>query len=252
MRALPLAAAVPRARLVDRTSTAMLHLAGLALFTGAVVMFMGIITAESLYPAAYSTSANEISDLGGTRPPEGLVYQPVATIFNTTMLLSGILVALAAVAIGGSVRRWWVTAPIAVLGLAIIAVALFPGPTGTPHAVSAMVAFISGGIAAVTSASVARPPFRYVIRALGTVNLVLLASYFVQGDASPLWILGVGGAERWVAYPILLYLMGFGGYLAGLAATDGGAQAGSGTSSPIVASAVAIDAIRASGAAAGR
>jgi hypothetical protein len=38
-----------------------------------------------------------------------------------------------------------------------------------------------------------------------------------QGDASPLWVLGVGGAERWVAYPVILWLMGFGGYLAGRA-----------------------------------
>jgi hypothetical protein len=27
--------------------------------------------------------------------------------------------------------------------------------------------------------------------------------------------LGVGGAERWVVYPIVLWLIGFGGYLIG-------------------------------------
>ena len=60
-------------------------------------------------------------------------------------------------------------------------------------------------------------PLRYVVALLGTVNLLLLTSYFVLGDANPLWVLGVGGAERWVAYPVILWLIGYGGYLAGAA-----------------------------------
>jgi hypothetical protein len=47
------------------------------------------------------------------------------------------------------------------------------------------------------------------------ITLTALASYFTLGDANPMWELGVGGAERWVAYPEILWLMGFGGYLAG-------------------------------------
>ena len=43
---------------------------------------MGIITAEALYPGTFSTGANEISDLGGTRPPNSVILQPSATIFN--------------------------------------------------------------------------------------------------------------------------------------------------------------------------
>jgi hypothetical protein len=52
---------------------------------------------------------------------------------------------------------------------------------------------------------------------LGVINLACLVSYFTLGDANPMWALGVGGAERWVAYPVLLWAMGFGGYLAGSA-----------------------------------
>ena len=37
---------------------------GLLLLAGATI-FMGIITAEALYPGSFSTGANEISDLGG-------------------------------------------------------------------------------------------------------------------------------------------------------------------------------------------
>jgi hypothetical protein len=56
----------------------------LLLLAGAAIL-MGIITAEALYPAPYHTDANTISDLGGTEPPEGLVLQPSAAIFDATM-----------------------------------------------------------------------------------------------------------------------------------------------------------------------
>ena len=40
--------------------------AGALLFLAGAVVLMGIITAEALYPADYSTAANTVSDLGGT------------------------------------------------------------------------------------------------------------------------------------------------------------------------------------------
>ena len=191
------------------------HLAGFAFFAAGVVVFMGIVTAEALYPLNYTTFGNEISDLGGTRPPEGLVFQPSATIFNTAMLIAGLLVTFGSVMVQRALRRWWVSLPTAILGVGVTLVAIFPGPTGNPHAISAMVAFFAGGFAAVLSSTVVRAPFRYALLALGIVNLACLASYFALGDASPMWALGVGGAERWVAYPEILWLRGFGGYLAG-------------------------------------
>ena len=197
------------------TRVTAMHLSGLFLFSAGAILLMGIITAEALYPAAYSTGRNEISDLGGTRPPMGLVFQPSATIFNLCMMLSGLLVLLGGLSLHRSVRDWIVSAPIVVLGAAALLVGVFPGNTGTPHAISAMVAFISGGVGAVASSRAARPPFRYALLLLGAVNLAMLTSYFTLGDANPMWALGVGGAERWVAYPVILWLMGFGGYLAG-------------------------------------
>jgi hypothetical protein len=34
----------------------------------------------------------------------------------------------------------------------------------------------------------------------------------------PVAILGIGGLERWVAYPVALWVTGFGGYLLGFSA----------------------------------
>lgn len=206
-----------RARSVSLAWTSDLRVAGLAMFGAGALLLMAIITAEALYPFAYSTGGNEISDLGGTRPPAGLVFQPSATIFNVSMIVTGLLLLLGAVVLHRGVRRWTASLPVLVLGGAVLLVGIFPGNTGLPHALSAMVAFWAGGIAAVVASRIAEPPFRYGLMLLGAINLVSLASYFVLGDASPFWALGVGGAERWVAYPILLWTMGFGGYLAGRA-----------------------------------
>lgn len=205
-----------------------LRIAGAALFSAGALLLMAIITCEALYPFAYSTARNEISDLGGTKPPAALVFQPVATIFNVSMMLSGLLLLLGAVVLHRAVRRWSVSLPVLVLGGAVLLVGVFPGNTGQPHALSAMVAFWAGGIAAVLASRVAAAPFRYVLMLLGAINLVCLVSYFTLGDASPFWALGVGGAERWVAYPILLWTMGFGGYLAGRASAKPDEPASSG------------------------
>ncbi|WP_254662945.1 hypothetical protein [Haladaptatus sp. W1] len=45
--------------------------------------------------------------------------------------------------------------------------------------------------------------------------MATLLSVFVLQEANPLNVLGSGGVERWVAYPLLLWVTGFGGYLLG-------------------------------------
>jgi len=52
--------------------------------------------------------------------------------------------------------------------------------------------------------------------AAGAVALLDLALYFALGPSSPFAALGIGGLERWVAYPIILWTVGFGGHRMGL------------------------------------
>jgi hypothetical membrane protein len=208
-----------------RTRVRDLRLGGSLLFAAGAIILMGIITAEALYPAGYSTAANEISDLGGTRPPDSLIFQPSATVFDVSMIVIGLLV------IGGSwfVHRAFgllsVTIPLAVLGIGALGVGVFPGNTGNPHAIFAMVTFVSGGVAALTASRVASAPFRYVSILLGVVSLFTLGSYVILGDSAPLAGLGIGGVERWIVYPVVLFVTGFGGYLAGRADCDRGSRA---------------------------
>jgi hypothetical membrane protein len=113
-----------------------------------------------------------------------------------------------------------VTIPLTVLGVGALGVGLFPGNTGAPHAIFAMVTFVAGGVAAVSAARVTSAPFRQVSFLLGAISLVTLISYIVLGDRSPIAAFGIGGIERWIVYPVILWVIAFGGYLSGRADGD--------------------------------
>ncbi|MEA2518188.1 MAG: hypothetical protein QOF49_268 [Chloroflexota bacterium] len=203
-----------------------LRLGGSLLTIAGVTILMGIITAEALYPHAYSTGGSEISDLGGTRPPNSLIFQPSATIFDLSMVAIGILVMAGSWFAHRVFRRRSVTLPLTVLGIGALGVGLFPGNTGAPHAMFAMVTFVAGGVAAVSAARVATAPFRVVSLLLGGASLLTLASYILLGAGSPMAAFGIGGIERWIVYPVILWVIAFGGYLSGRAdGTDAAAIA---------------------------
>jgi len=106
---------------------------------------------------------------------------------------------------------------------ALWAWANFPA-TPAPHAIFAMVTFVAGGVAAVSAARVTTAPFRLISFVLGAVSLLTLTSYILLGDGSPMAAFGIGGIERWIVYPVILWVIAFGGYLSGRA--DGDRSAG--------------------------
>jgi hypothetical membrane protein len=187
--------------------------AGTSLVLAGVAAFMGIVTASALSPD-YSIR-QDISDLGSTRPPDPVVVEPSATLFNATMLATGALVLLAAVALWRGRGPRPLAGGLAVFGTAVFAVGVFPGNVTPWHGIAAFVTFLSGSV---TARYVDRP-LSHLSLLLGGVSLAVLASVFVYGLAlrapSPLAPLGPGGVERWVAYPPLFWLLVFGGHLAG-------------------------------------
>lgn len=197
-------------------------LAGTLLLLAGAAILIGIITAESLFPRPYNTADNAISDLGSTFEPSGEMRQPSAAIFNTLMIATGLMIAVA----GRALRPLFAgrTLPILVglLGVFIFLVGVFPGTvesgepsSGGVHPLVAFLTFATGGIAAIFAGRVTRPPFRYVSILLGGVGLLsLVLSGWLGGTG-----LGEGGIERWVAYPIILWLVAFGAYVLGAATT---------------------------------
>lgn len=184
---------------------------GLLLFGAGVIALMGIITSEIFYPSGYSTSLHEISDLGSTRPPNSVIYQPSATIFNSTMIVTGILISMAAWFIHSFYHKFTVSVPLGIFGIGIFGVGIFPGNVEFYHGLFSMITFISGGIAAIASFRILETSFKFISIFLGVLSLIL---FFMAGSFIP--ILGMGGTERWVVYPLVLWITGFGGYLLGV------------------------------------
>lgn len=184
--------------------------AGILLFLAGFIALMGIISAEIVYPEGYTTGESEISDLGSTRPPEALIYQPSAMIFNSTMIATGSMVILGAYAASRSGSpRWW-SVLLGLLGAGILGVGVFPGNVPVLHPLFAMFTFVIGGIAAVSSSKALSGPYRYCSMMLGGITLLCLATTGILIPA-----LGDGGAERWIAYPVIFWITGLGGYFMG-------------------------------------
>jgi hypothetical membrane protein len=188
-----------------------LSLSGLLFFIAGFFIFMGIISGEIFYTLEFNTRDNYISELAAALPPVTIVPQPSATIFNVTMITSGIMIIIATYFLQISFKKLLTSIPLGLFGLGLLGVGIFPGNVVPWHGLFALVLFVAGGIAAITSFRIVSSPLRYVFILLGIIALVFPIAYnsFVPA-------LGVGGTERWVFYPIVFWITGLGGYLFGL------------------------------------
>jgi hypothetical membrane protein len=131
------------------------------------------------------------------------------------MILSGIFIIAASFCSHKAFRKKAVTSSLGLFGIGILGVGIFNGSYGDIHAIFALLAFVMGGLAAILSSRIVRTPFNYFSIILGSIALLNLFLFYIIGEASPFFVLGIGGLERWIAYPILLWVTGFGGYLLG-------------------------------------
>jgi hypothetical membrane protein len=188
------------------------HAAGILILAACIIAFMGIITAETTYPS-YSTKENTISDLGSSLPPDPIILQPAATIFNVSMVVAGILLAAGGCLLVRAGFSRLFSLLFTAFGAGVLGVGVFNGSYAGPHTLFAMMTFTCGGCSAVVSYRIIKTPLRYPSLALGMTALTMLLFYSVFGLVGPLSTLGIGGVERWVAYPIILWACAFSGYL---------------------------------------
>jgi len=189
-------------------------IAGACYATVSIGIVMSIITNEALYPRRYTTFANTISDLSGTEPPHSVMLEPSRTIFILTMLLAGAGLLAGTWFLAQAVDRRRFVVAMTVFGIGLVGIGIFPGNVEGFHPLFALLCFVGGSVAAIMSRRVITGPFRYFAVALGTTALV--ATFFgldAFKDWGPQAELGRGGIERWIAYPVLLWLVGYGGYL---------------------------------------
>lgn len=184
--------------------------AGFLFFLAGTVILFGILLAEIFYPVPYSISKNMISNLGATPPPNSVSYQPSASIFDTSMIVAGILILAGAFLARTKIKRL-ILIPAIGMGIGAIGVGIFPAYHVFDHPVSALVAFFFGGLAALLSSSVLSAPYKYIAIILGLISLLFLfLGILLPETVVP--VLGRGGVERIVAYSEVIWLLGFGAY----------------------------------------
>jgi hypothetical membrane protein len=188
-------------------------IAGGLLLTAGAAILMGIITAEALYTAPFNTRM-EISDLGAT--DKGFILHPSSYIFNATMLVSGAMIIVGAYFAHRALHRRAVTIPTGLLGIGTLGVGIFPGNIHPQHPLFAFTAFLAGGVAVLLSYKVTPQPLRSIFAIMGALSLLSTVAGVFLLEWGPIARLDVGGVERWMVYPVVLWLVGFGGYLAAI------------------------------------
>lgn len=174
---------------------------GTLLFIGGAQFLLFLVIAEALYPD-YSVSVNYISDLG---------VGPVSLIFNSSVFLLGIMVVAGAYFVQRALGYRLLFILMTLAGLGGMGVGLFPETVIIIHLIASLIAFLFGGLSAIVSCKLQKPPLSYLSILLGVLSLVAL----VLSCANVFLGLGKGGMERMIVYPVLLWMVGFGGYLIG-------------------------------------
>ena len=107
--------------------------------------------------------------------------------------------------------------PIGIMGIGILGAGVFPLHVNSLHLFFAAVVFSSGGISLIFSSGISSVrSFRIITTALGIISLIAVLLNVVSQNFI-YSVLGKGGIERWIVYPIIAWLCIFGGYLIGTA-----------------------------------
>jgi hypothetical membrane protein len=179
-----------------------------ALILIAVTQFvLGLIVSEALYPG-YSVSQNYISDLG---------VGPSSMIFNSSVFLLGLLLAIAAYFLQRAFDFKILTVLLVLTAIGAMGVGVFTEDFGTIHGVVSLIAFLFSGLSAVFSVicsyvhdfKLLKMPFSVIAVILGLMTLGALVLFM----GNIYFGLDAGGMERLIVYPSLMWGAGFGGYL---------------------------------------
>lgn len=192
-----------------------LNAAGTLLFIGALQWFVIEMAAETLFPG-YSTRVNDLSDLASTVPPNLSLIQPSATMFNASTFIFGLITIISAILVYRAHGDRLFEVLFAISGLAAMGVGIFPGDTGVIHGLVALAWFVTAPLSAIASYRLVRKPFGYISIAIGIFALIVLLMALFSSGSSPIFLaFGRGGEERMIAFPVVMWVTAFGGYLMG-------------------------------------
>jgi hypothetical membrane protein len=182
--------------------------AGTLIFVAVTQFVLGLIVSEALYPG-YSVSGNYISDLG---------VGPSSNIFNSSVFLLGLLLIVGAYFLQRAFEEYKVLTLMLVLtAIGAMGVGVFNENFHAIHTVVSSITFLFSGLSAIFSAvcshvhksKLVKMPFSVIAVILGVMCLGALALFAGKIDLG----LGVGGMERMIVYPVLMWGAALGGYL---------------------------------------
>jgi hypothetical membrane protein len=173
--------------------------AGTLVFIAVSQFILGLVVAEALWPE-YSMSKNYISDLG---------VGSSSAIFNSSIIILGLLLVIGTYFLQRVFNFKVLTGLLLLTAIGIIGVGVFTEHFGTLHSLVSLIALLFGGLSATVSYKLLKSPFSILTVILGSMSLGALILYGIHVDLG----MGVGGMERMIVYPILVWGAGFGGYL---------------------------------------
>ena len=191
------------------------RIAGVLFFVASAQFILGLVVAEALY-SGYSVADNYISDLG---------VGPSSMAFNSSAFLFGVLSLIGAYFLPRTVDFRSLTVLLILMAIGAMGVGIFTSAFTTIHGVMSLMAFGFGGLSAMASFKVSKPPLSAISVILGAMTLGALA-LFAGGlvttgsltsskpPASEFFLgIGPGGMERMIVYPALIWLTLFSGHL---------------------------------------
>jgi hypothetical membrane protein len=167
-----------------------------------------IMLAASMAPG-YDVPGGAISDLG--------VIPETALLFNVSLVAVGVLNAVGGWLLYRSHRQGWILAIFVLAGIGAAGAGLVPLDTSDLHGIFALVAFLFFNLEVLATATIVHGPMRWISVIAGVVGLAFVVLMVIGDSGNPgvFGPIGHGGAERMIAYPPMLWLAVFGGYLLG-------------------------------------
>lgn len=189
-------------------------IAGLC-FGALAAQFMLVIMAGAAMVPSYDFRSGAISDLG--------VFPETALLFNASLILAGVLAIAGGYAYYRAHGKRWLLALFAVAGIGAIGAGAVPLNAGGLHGLFALLAFLFFNLLVLGTATQLGGAMRLIAVFAGLVGLAFVVIMAIGDAGNPAIFgpLGHGGAERMIVYPVMLWLVFFGGSLVGSDSDDG-------------------------------
>ena len=184
------------------------RLPGTLMFVQAAQFMTVIMLAASIAPG-YDFGGGAISDLG--------VIRETALLFNVSLVLTGVLNIAIGVLLNAERPSRSLLAVYVAAGAGAIGAGLVPLDSGDMHSLFALTAFLFFNVQALVASRLVTGPMTAISILAGVVGLIFMVIMVIGdgGNASVFGPIGHGGAERMIVYPVMLWLLAFGGYLMG-------------------------------------